>query len=117
MPRTLAKRGEVIDATTVLIVASMAAVPIGMHYIKLRRDLRRAAKVLWDRSGRQEWWKVRLRSQYVDHDRERERQEQIVESESKFIQYFVRRYGDPEDFDYESRTTGAPEDRPEAFRR
>jgi hypothetical protein len=41
-----------MDTTTVLIVAAAAAFGIRSHYIKLRKDLRRAAKRNRDWSGK-----------------------------------------------------------------
>jgi hypothetical protein len=92
-----------------IIAAVLAAPAIVAHYWKLLKDLRQAAKIFADRAGREDWWRVRLKSSYVDHEQERERQRQILESESRFIRYFVDRYGNSDDYDNESRTTGAPD--------
>jgi hypothetical protein len=98
-----------MDTTTVLIVAWVVAWSIGAAYWKQRKDLRHAAKIFADRAGREAWWKVRLKSSFVNKEQEEERQRQILEAESSFIRYFIARYGNSDDYDEISRTTGAPE--------
>ena len=46
---------------------------------------------------------VKMTASCINADRQR----QIVASETKFIRYFVDRYGNPDDYDHESRTIGA----------
>ena len=98
-----------METRTILIVACLVAWSVGVAYWKQRKDLRHAAKIFADRAGREAWWKVRLRSSFVDKENEEERQRQILETESSFIRYFVAKYGNPNDYDEISRTTGAPE--------
>jgi hypothetical protein len=48
------------------------------------------------------WWELRLRSAWIDHAKERERQRRILESDAAFVRYFTQRYGNSDDYDHES---------------
>lgn len=101
--------GRVMETRTILIVVAIGAWFLAVAHWKQRKDLRRAAKIFADREGREGWWTIRLRSAFVDKEHELERQRQIVKAEGEFLKYFVGRYGNPDDYDWTSHTTGEPE--------